>query len=58
MYCQTDFKEFKLGRRSGSVVKRTNFSYRVPEFHSQSVHSGLYPSVMGICDLFWCVFRQ
>ena len=44
-----------LGWRDGSVIKRTDCSYRGPEFNSQQPNGGSQPFVMGYNALFWCV---
>jgi hypothetical protein len=43
------------GWRDGSVVKRSDCSFRGPEFNSQQLHGGSQPSVMGSDALFRCV---
>jgi hypothetical protein len=44
-----------LDWKDGSVVKRTDFSSRDPEFKSQQTHDGSQPSAVESDALFWCV---
>jgi hypothetical protein len=41
--------------RDGSAVKRTDCSYRGPEFNSQQPHGSSQPSAMASDALFWYV---
>jgi hypothetical protein len=50
-----DLNNALRGWRDGSVVKRTDCSFRGPEFSSQPPHGVSQPSIMGPNNLFWCV---
>jgi hypothetical protein len=43
------------GWRDSSAVKRTDRSFRGPEFNSEQPHGGSQPYVMGSDALFWYV---